>query len=831
MRQYWEVKRQHPDCVVLFRMGDFYETFYEDAKLVSKVLEITLTKRGSGTRQAPLAGIPYHALEPYLTKLIRNGHKVAICEQLEDPKKAKGLVKRGVVRIVTPGTATESALLDAGKNNYVMALVKENSHYGLAFSDISTGEFVATEVKSEEELSNELSRYAPVECIIPESLKEEKGLQETLRNNGIFINTYSERSFWPDQAVSTLKGFFTVHTLDGFGLTYRQLAVSASGALIEYLEETQKASLKHIQKIRYYQQSTTMVLDASTQKNLELLSNIRDNTKRGTLLSVLDRTKTPMGSRLLRKWMLAPLVSKEAILKRQHAIAELAKNMLLKEELQDAIENTYDVERLAGRISIGRATPRDCLALKDSLGIIPHIKALLKDAKSGMLDAIASMPEHQDIITLIHTAIDENAPALLTDGNIIKKGYNKELDGLRDISHGGRQWISRLEAEERERTKIKSLKVGFNRVFGYYIEVTKPNLHLVPETYIRKQTQVNAERFITPALKEYEEKVLGSQEKSIALEQELFIDILAKIAEHIPTLQQSAASLSELDVLLSLADVALRNRYVQPEISDSCIISLEESRHPVVETLTDNFVPNDAYLDGDIRTMIITGPNMSGKSTFMRQAATIILMAQLGSFVPAKKAKLGIFDRIFTRVGAYDDLSMGQSTFMVEMTETANILNNATEKSFVILDEIGRGTSTFDGVSIAWAVAENLNKLGCKTLFATHYHVLNKLESSLPGIKNFNVAVDEKDDKITFLYRIVEGGTDESYGIHVAKLAGVPQNVIERAQQIQFQLESEDRMKEKIVVEKKPLVLKDAAPSKRKGMRFRKMRQLTLSDL
>ncbi len=796
MKQYQEAKRAHPDCLIMLRMGDFYEMFYEDAVTASRELEITLTARGKGDKRAPLAGVPFHALETYLARLIRKGHKVAIVEQLEDPKKAKGLVQRGIVRIITPGTIIESSMLNEKENNYLLALTAHEEVFTTAFCDLSTGEFFVKILGSPEELKVELARYIPSEVLIPSTLQVNRDLLSLLRHSGAIVNALDDYQFRVEQARELLQQHFQVATLHAFGLEDKD--ISAAGALLRYLIDTQKNTLSHLQKITLHNNAATMMLDPSTIRNLELVENIRDGSLRGTLLSVLDATTTPMGARLLRQWIKAPLLQKDAIQQRLNAVDVLNKNVIAREEIRERLRDVRDMERLLSRINYGTASPRDVLALQRSLQQIPALKVQLQSFSSSLLKELSGMEGMEDTAALISQAIVDEPPHSVREGGIMRSGFNAELDALRDIAINGKKYIQDLEEKERQRTAISSLKIGYTRVFGYFIEVTKKNLSLVPEHYIRKQTTVNAERYITEELKMEEEKILGAQEKMEELEYALFMTLLRKIAERTSSIQHAARQIATLDVLCSFASVAMEQAYVKPELVEESVIRISNGRHPVVEKLSERFIPNDIILQPG-QMMIITGPNMSGKSTIMRQTALIVLMAQIGCFVPAEKAEWGIVDRIFTRVGAYDDLSSGQSTFMVEMTETAFILNNATERSLIILDEIGRGTSTFDGVSIAWSVAEHIhNKIRGKTLFATHYHVLNKLAEKFPRVLNYNVAVREVDENIILLHKLIEGGTDQSYGIHVAKLAGVPSEVVQRAKEIQEILEKDDEMTRRI---------------------------------
>ncbi|MFC1800538.1 DNA mismatch repair protein MutS [Nanoarchaeota archaeon] len=834
MQQYINIKNQHPDALVLFRMGDFYETFYEDAKTAARELNITLTARGKGDTRAPLAGIPYHALDQYLAKLVKKGYKVAIVEQLEDPKKAKGIVKRGVVRIVTPGTVMESYILNEKANNFIMSLSKDNDRYGISLADISTGDFMTTIVMGWDKLVTEITRFNPSEIIIPLSQEHNENLKQLKKQT--ILTIFDDRHFWKQNAYDVLIGHFKVLNLEGFGIEKDELAINASGALLSYLKETQKTTLGHINKLKKFSVNDYMLLDSSTQRNLELTKNIKDSTSRGTLLETLDNTTTSMGSRLLKIWLQRPLLNLNKINSRQDAIAELCSSIIIREDIRAQLSNISDIERLISRISYGSANARDLVALRNSLKIIPKFKEILDGNSSELLRQIGGMDDVANIVELISGSIREEPPLTVRDGNMIKTGYNEQLDKLHEIKSGGKSWIAKLELKEKGRTGIKSLKIKFNKVFGYFIEITKANLHMVPKEYIRKQTQVNAERFITEELKEQESLILGAEDKIHALEYELFVEILNIITKDTVKIQDVAKNVALLDTLTSLAHVAAENNYVRPIVDDSNELFIKDGRHPVVEKIEDFFIPNDVVLNNESHMGIITGPNMAGKSTYMRQVALITLMAQIGSFVPASEAKVGVVDRIFTRVGAYDDLTMGQSTFMVEMTETANILNNATDKSLVILDEIGRGTSTFDGISIAWSVAEYISKsIKAKTLFATHYHQLNNLSEHISGVKNYNIAVKEKDDHIVFLRKIVEGGTDKSYGIQVAKLAGLPSEVIERSKVIMDKLEMEDKISDKIHKTQEDLqsslVDKDKHCQQIKEDKKINIRQLSLNDL
>ncbi|MFC1697843.1 DNA mismatch repair protein MutS [Nanoarchaeota archaeon] len=836
MQQYMDEKMKYPDCILLFRMGDFYETFYEDAKLISRELEITLTARGKD--KVPLAGVPYHALEPYLTKLVKKGYKVAICEQLENPKLAKGVVKRGVIRVITPGTLMDTSMLEENSNNYIMSIINEKDKFGIAISELSTGEFLITEANNKTKLINEITRINPSEIIVPETYKEE--LQTLLKENNLTltINGNEDRFYYNKIALKNLLDHFNINNLSGFGIDKNNISIPAAGALINYLKETQMTSLDHINKIKKYQQSDYMILDSSSIRNLELIRNIYSGKTEHSLLWVLDKTVTSMGSRLIRNIILKPLIEINKINARLSAVEELYADSLLREESNDLLKNIADIERLISKVAYGNVNGRDLIALKNSLYLIPELKKILTKSTSALLLKLAEMNDQDEAVNLIEKSIKDDCNLLPRDGNVIKDNYNKELDELRQIKSKGKEFIKTLQENEVKTTGIKSLKVKFNRVFGYFIEVTKPNLHLVPENYIRKQTQVNSERFITPELKEWEVKILGAEDKAKELEQKIFKEIVEKINVHTKDIQKAALNIAMLDVLISFAKVSALNDYVKPELTNNDIVEITDGRHPVLEQIEDEYIPNDCIFNQDERFKIITGPNMAGKSSFMRQIALIQLLAQTGCFIPASKAKLCIVDRIFTRVGAHDDLASGQSTFMVEMNETANILNNATDKSLIILDEIGRGTSTFDGVSIAWSVAEFIvNKINAKTLFATHYHILNKLENEIPKVKNYNIVVDEKDDKVIFLRKIVKGGTDKSYGIQVSKLAGLPENVIDRAKEIQFMLEEDDTMKEKIVVERELTDVKrfvdkwNKKEVEEQEFKYKKSKQTTLTDV
>jgi DNA mismatch repair protein MutS len=794
MRQFVAIKKKHLDCVILFRMGDFYETFYDDAVTVARDLEIVLTARGSGEKRAPLAGIPYHALEAHLAKLVKKGHKVAIVEQLEDPKKAKGLVKRGVVRIVTPGMIMEQSMLDSSTNNYVMALTVYGDDCAFGFCDISTGEFL-TGLSNVGELGNHLVRFAPAECIVPMSLGVNTDVLTLLKNHNVFVNHVDDRSFRTDNASRQLNNHFKVHSVDGFGV--QGLMVNAAGALLGYISETQKTNLDYINIIHVLQLHEHMTLDASTLRNLELLKNSRDGSAKGALFSVLDKTKTAMGSRLLRKWIKEPLRKVEIIEKRLDAVDWLKKKTIVRNDMIELLAKISDVERLISRVAYGSSNARDLLSLKKSLEQVPGLKKLLIEC-NGLLSTVGKMNNCDDIISLIKKSIVDDPPLSVREGNMIKRGYHVELDKLWDIKKNGKKVIAHVEEIEREATGIKNLKVKFNNVFGYFIEVNKSQLSKVPDYYVRKQTTANAERYIMPKLKVQEDLILNAEEKIVTLEYDLFKDILLQLSQQVIVVQEVAHHIGMLDVFCSFAVCAAQYNYTKPIVDESGFLDLQGARHPVLEQIEDVFVPNDVLI-AESEMMIITGPNMAGKSSFMRTVALCVLMTQIGCFVPAESARISVVDRIFTRVGASDDLSAGQSTFMVEMNETAAILHNATSRSLIILDEIGRGTSTFDGVSIAWSVAEYIaHDVRAKTLFATHYHIMNKLAENHKNIFNYNVVVKEDGDEIIFLHKIVPGSTDKSYGIHVAKLAGMPASVIARAEDVQKKLEEEDKMVSKI---------------------------------
>lgn len=775
--------------------------FFDDALTASKELEITLTGKNCGLEErAPMCGIPYHAVDSYLNRLVSKGYKVAICEQVEDPKTAKGIVKREVIRVVTPGTNLDTQGLDETKNNYIMCIVYMADRYGLSVADVTTGEYLVTELDSQTKLMDELYKFMPSEIVCNEAFYM-SGLDLDDLKNRLHMAIYSLEAWYFDDALcrETLQEHFKVASLEGIGLSDCECGMIASGALLKYLEETQKNSLSHMSRLTRYATGNYMVLDSATRRNLELVETLREKQKRGSLLWVLDKTKTAMGARTLRKYVEQPLIDKESIVKRLDAVAELKDNAICREEIREYLNPVYDLERLVGKITYQSANPRDLIAFQSSLSMLPSVKCILKDMESDLLKEIyEELDPLEELCDLVGRAIQEEPPLAMKEGGIIKDGYNEEVDRLRKAKSEGKNWLADLETKEREKTGIKNLRIRYNKVFGYYLEVTNSFKDLVPDYYTRKQTLANAERYIIPELKELEDTILGAEDKLCALEYELYCEVRNTIAAELTRIQRTAKAVAKLDVIASLALVAERNNYVRPKINEKGVIDIRDGRHPVVEKMIPNdmFIANDTYLDDKKqRISIITGPNMAGKSTYMRQAALIVLMAQLGSFVPASSANIGLVDRIFTRVGASDDLASGQSTFMVEMNEVANILRNATSKSLLILDEIGRGTSTFDGLSIAWAVVEyisNSKLLGAKTLFATHYHELTELEGKISNVNNYCIAVKEKGDDIVFLRKIVKGGADKSYGIQVAKLAGVPDPVINRAKEIVEELVTAD---------------------------------------
>ena len=806
MQRYLETKEEYKDCILFYRLGDFYEMFFEDAITASRELELTLTGKDCGQEErAPMCGIPHHAAEIYVSRLINKGYKVAICEQLEDPKTTKGIVKRGVIRVVTPGTLVESNMLEERKNNYIMSIYKTGIYFGISICDISTGEFYSAEIKDNNNfpiLLDEIARYTPSELVInsmmANCLDEMNKIKERFEN--VYITKFNDK-FFSEELNNVNLRFNVVDNNERKieNLAEKKLALSSINALVQYIEDTQKTSLDHINKITIYNLSKYMALDINARRNLEITEKMRDKSKKGTLLWVLDKTSTSMGGRLLRRWLNDPLVDVDEINRRLNAVKELKDDIILRGEVIENLKKVYDIERLAGKMAYGNANARDMVTLKNSLFKLPEVKQILKNCKSDLLKGLyEKLDELQDIYQLIEKSIVEDPPMTIKDGGIIKLGYDEEIDKLKTAQTEGKTWLVQLEAEEKEKTGIKNLKIGFNKVFGYFIEVTKSYLDQVPDRFIRKQTLTNAERYITEDLKNLENQILGAEEKVINLEYNAFVEIREEISKNVTRLQTTSEVISSLDVLTSFAQVAEDFNYCMPVVDSSGTIDIKNGRHPVIEKILGEgvFVENDTFLDkGDNRLSIITGPNMAGKSTYMRQVALITLMAQIGSFVPASSAKIGVVDKIFTRVGASDDLSMGQSTFMVEMMEVATILKEATPNSLVILDEIGRGTSTYDGLSIAWAVAEYIadkQKCGAKTLFATHYHELTELENKIEGIKNYSIAVKEKGEDIIFLRKIVRGGTDESYGIHVARLAGVPKVVTQKANEILRSLEKKN---------------------------------------
>jgi len=797
MEQYLRLKKKHQDAFLFFRLGDFYELFYEDAKKASSILEIALTSR----QKVPMCGVPHHSADSYLSKLLKHGYKVAICEQVEDPKESKGVVKRDVVKVLTPGTAVEIESGDIKENTYVMSLVFEGDDWGLALIDLASGRMDTTQSTGEnrKNLKDEMYKFSPKEVIFPQSC--ERKIEQLLSKNGIKGILKSSQEDWifdTAQASDYIKEHFKVSSLQGFGIADKELAVSAAGALLYYLKKLRKDSLALIQNISYMHRSQYMILDASAVKNLELVKNLRDNRRSDSLLDVIDYTVNSMGSRLIRSWLLYPSLSLETIKKRQDGIQDFLSHTIERHEIREKLKQISDLERLSSRISLSAATAKDFVSLKISLQALPDIYALLKPFHSAVIETMKKeWDDADDVEALINRAIKDEPSFLLTEGGIIKKGFSRELDELREVSKSGKTFITGIEKKERERTKIPNLKVSYNRVFGYYIQVTRSNLFRVPDNYIRKQTLVNSERYITPELKEHEEKILHAEEKANELEYQLFQEIRKKVAAETSRLQKIASRIALLDALTSLSELASQRSYNRPSVNSTDVISIKGGRHPVIEATDEEpFVPNDTYLDRDKdQILIITGPNMGGKSTYLRQTALICILAQMGSYVPAEEAEIGLVDRVFTRIGAMDFLSLGQSTFMVEMLETAGILNSATEKSLILLDEVGRGTSTFDGLSLAWAVVEYLhgnNHIKAKTLFATHYHELTELAMTMDRIKNYHVSVKEWKDDIIFLRKIVPGPSDQSYGIHVAKLAGIPRTVLERAREILFNLEKKE---------------------------------------
>ena len=821
MQKYLETKEKYKDCILFYRLGDFYEMFFDDAITVSRELEITLTGKDCGqAERAPMAGVPHHAADNYAARLIAKGYKVAICEQLTDPKTTKGIVERGVVRVLTPGTLVESNMLEERKNNYIMSIYKSGIFFGISICDVSTGEFYASEIRETnnfEMLLDEIARFTPSEIMVNSFMYDcTEELQKIKERFDIYVTRFADQYFNENmQSLKERYSFVTTNQETIQNIEEKSLAICSINALVEYLNQTQLTTLEHINTIKIYNISKYMSLDINTRRNLEITEKLRDKSKKGTLLWVLDKTSTSMGGRMLRRWLNDPLIDVQEIHKRLDSVKELKDDMILRGDIIESLKKVYDIERLAGKMAYGNSNARDMISLKSSLAKMPEVRAALASCESSYIKEIyENLDELQDIHDLIEKSIVEDPPIAIKDGGIIKLGFDPEIDKLKIATTEGKNWLIQLEQEEKEKTGIKTLKIGFNKVFGYYIEVTKSFISQVPERYIRKQTLTNGERYITEELKKLEETILGAEEKTVTLEYNAFVEVRNEIARNIKRLQKTAEAVATLDVLASFAQVAEDMNYCMPKVDKSGCIDIKNGRHPVIEKMLPfgSFVENDTYLDkvGD-RLSIITGPNMAGKSTYMRQVALITLMAQVGSFVPATEAHIGVVDKIFTRVGASDDLSMGQSTFMVEMMEVAQILKEATSDSLVILDEIGRGTSTYDGLSIAWAVAEfiaNSEKCGAKTLFATHYHELTSLEENLEGVKNYSIAVKEKGEDVIFLRKIVRGGTDESYGIHVAKLAGVPKVVTQRANEILRTLERKsilsnknDEPKRKKVVE------------------------------
>lgn len=794
MEQYLKVKEENPGCLLMFRLGDFYELFFDDAITASKELELTLTGRDCGqAERAPMCGVPYHAIEGYLQKLVSKGYRVAICEQMEDPKLAQGLVKREVTRIVTPGTNINSEHVEEKRNNYIMSVNRTCDRLGIAICDITTGEFFVTEFEEEDKFWDEVAKYRPSEIIINEENAGGIDIERLKKSYEIFVNLYGAHHFRLERCEDVLKHHFHVHSMEGLGMSELPLSVTAAGALLDYLVETQKRDLSHISRISTYSLKQYMMLDSATRRNLELTQTLRDKSRQGSLLWVIDYTRTAMGGRLLRKWTEQPLIDKEQIEKRLDAVECFVEDMILSEELKESLEQIYDMERLMGRIAYGNAGARDLLALKQSLRALPGIRSILELLKAPLYEEMAKdFDELTDLCDLLERSIYEEPPITLREGRLIKEGFHPEVDKLRHADVDGKSWLAQLEAKEKEATGIRTLKIGYNRVFGYYLEVSKSFMNEVPDRYIRKQTLANGERYITEELKTLEDTILGAKEKLVALEYDLFVQVRTQVAEQLVRVQDTAGKIAQLDALRSLGEAAVSNHYVKPRfVSDKKgTIEIIKGRHPVVERMMkgEAFIPNDTLLDNrEDRIAIITGPNMAGKSTYMRQVAVICLMAQMGSYVPAESARLSVVDRIFTRVGASDDLAGGQSTFMVEMAEVSNILRHATSSSLLILDEIGRGTSTYDGLSIAWAVVEYISDkktIGAKTLFATHYHELTELEGQLEGVHNYCVAIKESGEDIVFLRKIQRGCGDRSYGIEVAKLAGLPAWVVHRAQEI-----------------------------------------------
>lgn len=803
MQQYMETKNQYKDCILFYRLGDFYEMFFDDALCVTKELELTLTGKSCGLdERAPMCGVPFHSAESYINRLVERGYKVAICEQVEDPKSAKGLVKREVIRVVTPGTNSFTSSLDETRNNYLMGIVSIEGKFGISVVDVTTGEYLMTEVDSVSKLLDEINKFTPSEIICNDTFYiSGVDMNDLSSRLGIVISPLDPSYFDKDSCQRALCRHFKVSTLEGLGFKEYAIGTIAAGSIMQYLEETQKCSLAHISHLLPYHTGKYMLLDRNTRRNLELVETLREKQKRGSLLWVLDKTKTAMGARKLRSSLEQPLIDKETILQRYDAIDELNQDVITREELREYLNPVYDLERLLSKISYKTVNPRDMIALESSLSMLPHIRLLCSNFKSDLFqDFTQNLDPLEDVYQLIHSAIVEEPPISVREGGIFKNGFNEEIDHLRNAKTEGKNWLADLETTEKEQTGIKNLRIKYNKVFGYYLEVTKSFVNQVPDTWIRKQTLTNAERYTTPELKEMEDTILGAEDRLYNLEYAVFCQLREEIFRQMDRIQQTASVIASIDMIASLAYVAEHNHYVRPKLNNKGILRIKDGRHPVIEQMIahDMFIPNDTFLDEDShRLVIITGPNMAGKSTYMRQTALIVLMAQLGSFVPASQADISLVDRIFTRVGASDDLASGQSTFMVEMTEVANILHNATKNSLIILDEIGRGTSTFDGLSIAWSVVEHIvdkKLIGAKTLFATHYHELTELEGKLEGVQNYCIAVKEDGEDIVFLRKIVKGGADKSYGIQVAKLAGVPEQVLIRAREIADQLENKDAL-------------------------------------
>ena len=802
MQHYVATKKEYPDCILFYRLGDFYEMFFEDAKTVSRELELTLTGKDCGLEErAPMCGVPYHAADVYISRLIEKGYKVAICEQVEDPKKAKGMVKREVIRVVTPGTMLDGQSLDESKNNYLMCIVRTEDRFGVSIADITTGECLVTEVDLQRKLLDEINKFMPAEIICNQAFLVCGVDVEDLKGRlSIALSALDDWYFDDSTCEQTLKEHFHCSSLSGLGLADFGCGTIAAGALFRYLLETQKSNLSQMTHITPYSADKYMLLDSSTRRNLELTETLREKQKRGSLLWVLDKTETAMGARMLRRFLEQPLIDQEEIEGRLDAVEALTRQPMIRDEIREYLKPIYDMERLASRISYQSANPRDLIAFRSSLEMLPFLKQLLNSFENSrvLLQIQEDMDALEDLCRLITDAVMDDPPLTMKEGGIIKDGYNSRVDEYRRAKNEGKEWLSQLESEEREKTGIRNLRIRFNKVFGYYLEVTNSFKDLVPDYYVRKQTLANAERYTTTRLKELEDTILGAEDRLASLEYEIFCTVRDTISGEVERIQRTARAVAGLDVFAALSVTAEKNRYVRPKLNQKGRIDIREGRHPVVEQMIpgDMFIANDTYLDnGDHRISVITGPNMAGKSTYMRQTALIVLMAQIGSFVPAEKANIGIVDRIFTRVGASEDLASGQSTFMVEMTEVANILRNATANSLLILDEIGRGTSTFDGLSIAWAVIEYIADtkiLGAKTLFATHYHELTELEGKLSGVHNYCIAVKEKGDDIVFLRKIVAGGADKSYGIQVARLAGVPEAVLARARELSDQLMDAD---------------------------------------